>query len=57
MDLETFQRLKDKLNINRDTKTSSQQSPPPPLSFAPFGVREVKPLIGNSVIKAASNIR
>ena len=53
MDIETFQKLKDKLSVNRETKSSSQNSPTP-LSFAPFGIREPKPV---NPIKPASNIK
>ena len=53
MDIDTFQKLKDKLALNRDSKSSSQNSPTP-LSFAPFGIREPKPA---NPVKPASNIK
>lgn len=37
MDIETFQKLKQKLGANRDTRCISQNAPFP--LFAPFGVR------------------
>jgi hypothetical protein len=55
MDLDTFQKLKEKLGGNRDNKCLSQNAPTP--LFAPFGVRDLRPVIGASLSKPAGIIK